>query len=311
MAPLLLIGGLTLASLPALLRRVGRRLAASEWAQLCVVAMVAGAVLVELGALLWAAPTVLRAAGVDALAMACEQVLGPLQPLGVPGGLVGILLATALPVLAWESRRRTRAQADALAIEPELGRHEQRVGFELVVLPTNEPLAYSVDEGVPQVVISQGLCDALTDDQLAAVVSHEQAHLAHRHPQLLSWAALAAAALRWWPHARSSNQALRAGFERWADDGATAGRPERRLALRDALLAVVMADAPQGVAAFSLAEATAERIEAMDTPPRASLAMHAGIYLPGAAAFGVAVGAMGGWIGQMQAVLAMAGRCPL
>ncbi|MGH9152481.1 MAG: M48 family metalloprotease, partial [Acidimicrobiales bacterium] len=180
MAPLLLAGGLVLASLPAVLRRLGRRLGPAEWARLCLAALVSGAALVELGAALWAAPTLLRAMGVPALAMACDRLLGPLLPLGAAGGTLGSLVAVGVPILAWRGGRRTRAQTVALAIEPALGQHQHREGYDLVVLPTAHPLAYSLAGPAPQVVVSEGLCDSLTDAQVDAVIAHEVAHLTHR-----------------------------------------------------------------------------------------------------------------------------------
>ena len=309
MAPLLLAGGLVLASLPAVLRRLGRRLGPAEWARLCLTALVSGAALVELGALLWAAPTLLRAMGVPALAMACDRLLGPLLPLGAAGGTLGSVVAIGVPILAWRGGRRTQAQTDALAIEPALGQHQHREGYDLVVLPTAHPLAYSLAGPAPQVVVSEGLCDSLSDAQVDAVIAHEVAHLSHRHPDLLSWASVADASLAWWPLSGRSHRVLRNAFERWADEEATRGDHGRRIALREAIVATVMSDQPTPVAAFSLADATAERVAAMDEPPSAPLPLRLSLYVPGAAAAVVAVIAGAAWMSQAQLVLAMAGRC--
>lgn len=309
MAPLLLAGGLILVSLPAVLRPVGRRLGPAEWARLCLSALVAGAALVELGAVLWAAPTLLRALGVPALATACERLLGPLLPLGAAGGTLGGLVATGLPILAWREGRRTQAQTDALAIEPALGQHEHRAGYDLVVLPTTHPLAYSLAGPAPQVVVSEGLCDSLSDAQIDAVIAHEVAHLSNRHPDLLFWASVAAGSLAWWPLTGRSHRVLRNAFERWADEEATRDDHGRRIALREAIVATVMSDQPTPVAAFSLADATVERVAAMDEPPSVPLPLRLSLYLAGAAAAAVVVVAGVTWMSQAQLVVAMAGRC--
>jgi len=60
--------------------RAGRQLEPAEWARLCLFALVGGAVAAEAAFLLLAAPTALRAAGVPALAAACERMLQPLTP---------------------------------------------------------------------------------------------------------------------------------------------------------------------------------------------------------------------------------------
>lgn len=309
MAPLLLAGGLLLASLPAVLRRLGRRLGPTEWARLCLTALVSGASLVELGAVLWAAPTLLRVMGVPALAMACDRLLGPLLPLGAAGGTLAGVVAIGLPILAWRGGRLSQVQTDALAIEPALGQHHHREDYDLVVVPTTHPLAYSLAGPAPQVVVSEGLCDSLTDAQVDAVIAHEAAHLSHRHPDLLFRASVAAASLAWWPLTGRSHRVLRNAFERWADEAATQGDHGRRIALREAIVATVMSDQPTPVAALSLADATVERVAAMDEPLSAPLPLRLSLYLPGAAAAVVVVVAGLTWMSQAQLVLAMAGRC--
>jgi hypothetical protein len=278
---------------------------------MCLVAIVGGAVLVELGALLWAAPTVLRASGAPALAMACDRLVGPLLPLGTLGGGVGLTVAAAVPMLGWQGNRRSRAQIATLTIEPGLGRHEHRDGFVLVVLPTGRPMAYSLGPPKPQVIVSEGLRDTLSDAQLDAVIAHEAAHLTHHHPRLLALAAVAASSLRWWPLTRRSHHVLRCGFERWADDEATGGDRQRRVALGDALVATVTTDHAPVVGAFSLAEATAERIDAMQDPPAAPLALRLSLYLPGTIVAAVAFVAVATWVSQARVVLAMTGRCTI
>lgn len=173
-----------------------------------------------------------------------------------------------------------------------------------------ERVAYSVDHLGPQVVITQGLLDTLTPQQVDAVVAHEHAHLRLGHPRLLLAAAAARLGLRWWLPARRSHAALRVAVERWADDEAAA-EPARRQHLRAALVTLAAVDLGGAAAAFSLADATLERIEAMDQPPRAPLGLHALLYAPGLAGGVVAVVSTGSWASQARLVLAMAGRCTI
>lgn len=309
MAPVLVAAGLVVAALPALGRPVGRRIATAEWAKLCLAALVGGALAVEAGAVLVAVPTVLRAAGAPALAQACGRLVHPLLPLGAAGGWLAAALALAVPMLAVQGWRRATAAVRALAIDGCLGRHERRGGYELVVLPTPEQLAYSVTDPIPQVVVSQGLADALTAAELSAVIDHERAHLGLGHQRLLLVAAAARRSLVFWPPAGRSHAALRAAMERWADDTATGGDRQRRADLRQALVTVAIADVAGPVPAFSLADATLERVEALEREPRAPLALHLLLYVPGSAGAATAAVAIGGWASEVRHVLAMAGRC--
>ena len=270
-----------LAALPAVIQRAGRRLPPAEWAVLCLVALAGAAVLVEAAMLMWAAPVVFSALGLDALAAGCADILGPLATVGRWPGAVAAGAAVALAVAGVHHWRRVGDRSAALWIEPGLGRREPGVGFELVVLPTDEALAYCVARPSAQVVVSEGLVRRLSPDQLAAVVAHERAHLECRHGTMLRLAATATTVLAWWPLVRGSHMVLRSAIEQWADDVATDGDGRWRRALRTALIDLAMLEPPQGVAALSLADATAHRVEALDGRVPAAPAMRLGVYLPG------------------------------
>lgn len=308
MAPALVAAGLVLLTLPAACRRLGRRIAPAEWARLCAATFLGGAVLVEAGLLLLAAPTVLRALGVPALANACERLVGPLMPLGAPAGWAAAALAATTAAATVHAWRRADGQVRALAIESCLGTHLPGDGYDVVVLPTPEQVAYSVDHLGPQVVVSQGLLDTLTTPQVEAVIAHERAHLRLRHPRLLLAAAGVRHAMRWWLPTGRSHAALRAALERCADDAA-APDPASRKHLREALVSLAAADVGGAVAAFSLADATLERIEAMDRNPAAPFGLRALLYVPGLAAVVVAFAVAASWTSHARVVLAMAGRC--
>lgn len=311
MAVALVLAGLFAGALPALGRPIGRRIGSSEWAQLSLVSLVGAAILVQSGLVLMAAPAVLRFLGVSALASACDRLVGPLTPFGTTGGWVAAALAVATPALGWHGWRRARRRLATLEIEPYLGEHHARSDHDLVILPTDTQIAYSVDGARPQVVVSRGLLADLTDAQVDVVIAHERAHLEHGHPRMLILAAAARAALVWWPPMRRSHRVLRASVERWADDHATGDDPASRRCLSDALHRVAGFATPAPVPAFSLADATAERIDAMQNRHRAPWAMRAAIYVPGALVGAVALGVFGQWLAEARMVLAMAGRCPI
>lgn len=90
-----------------------------------------------------------------------------------------------------------------------------------VVISHPVPVAYCLPGGARSVtVLSDGLMDLLDRDELAAVLSHERAHLAQRH-HLLLWAFAAwRAALPWLPTSRLAQRAVNQLIEMLADDRA-------------------------------------------------------------------------------------------
>ncbi|WP_327145726.1 M56 family metallopeptidase [Nocardia sp. NBC_01327] len=64
------------------------------------------------------------------------------------------------------------------------GRHHS--GLDAVILEVDEPAAYCVAGKPHTVVVSRGVLDALGDEHVAAVLSHERAHLTGRHHLLLA-----------------------------------------------------------------------------------------------------------------------------
>ncbi len=310
MALVLVMAGVGLLLLPGLTRGLGRRLPPPQWARLCSAALVGGTVAVELGAVLRASPTVLRAAGVPMLAAACERVVGPMLVGGPVVGWVAAVVAAALPILAFAGLRRARRRCRQAWVEPSLGSHHRHGHFDLVLLPTDEVLAFSVEGSPSQVVLSEGLVATLDADQLEAVVRHEVAHLDHRHQRTLLLASALERAFAVVPPVKRSTAALRASLERWADEVAASEGETARSALRHALLHVSRVLAAPAVAAFSSADSVGERLDALTRPPallsgRGRLVLYApGVALGMAAALGV-----GSWTGEAWMVIAAAGRC--
>ncbi len=303
----LLLGGSSLVALPGVVRRLGRRLPPAEWARLCALALLVGAALFELGLLLYAAPTVLSAAGVHAWSLACEQILGPLVPAGPQAGWAAAVLAIILPAVAGLRARRAWHHLAACRADAGLGDHHHYRGHDLVILPADEPLAVAVGGCPSQILLSEGMLQLLSADQLDAVLRHEAAHLEHRHHRYLLLASAVEDSLRWIPGARTSAQALRTSLERWADEQAAGATPARRATVREALLDVTLAATGSAVAAFNDADTVVERLTALDqVPPSPGRLGRAAVYGPGlllAAAMSVAVGI---WVGEASGVVGFA-----
>lgn len=311
MALVLLAGGLALLALPGATRRLGRQLDPAEWSRFCALGLAGGAAVLELAAVLAAAPTVLRAAGVTELAAACQRMLGPLAPGGAAVGWAAAAMAVTIPALGALGVARACLSHRTFRIEPWLGEHRAFGDYELVVLPAEEPLALAVDGAPPQIVVTEGLVGALAPEELDAVLRHEAAHLKHRHQRYLLVATALEHAFAFLPFTRRSTAALRAALERWADETAAGEAGEFRAVVRGALLGVTRALVDPAVAAFSAAETVVERLDALEAPPpRPARLRRAAVYAPALVAGAAVLVAFGAWGSEAQAVLAMAGRCP-
>jgi len=308
---LFVMSAMALLALPGLTVRLGRRLPPSEWAAMARWALVVGAAAVELSFALYAAPTLFRAVGVPALATMCRRILAGFLPGGPTAGWTALAAAVTLPALGAVGAWRARQAYATVRADVWLGQHHEMDGVELVVLPTAQPLAVSVAGDSGQILVSRGLVDALTEEQLQLVVDHEMAHLRLGHQRVLQFAtALDHAFAFFWPM-RQSTAALRVALERCADEEAAGTEPLRRAQLRAALLSVGGLAAGNELAALSTPETVLERLAALDVPPRPPSALLRGaLYLPGSALGALLIMSMGAWGGQARMVLAMAGRCP-
>lgn len=317
MALAMIVFGLVLVSIPGLCHRAGRRLRSSEWARLSIVGLVAGAIVFEFGLVLLATPTVLRAVGVEAFAAACSRVVGPLIPFGDLGGWISASMAVLTALLAVREVRRTSHAESVAWIEPCVGEHRHDgAGFELVVLPVEASLAYSVSSPTPQIVVSSGFAARLNADEFEVVLAHERAHLRLGHHRRLCAGAIAGASVAWWPPAWRSHRVARIAHERWADDEATGDDATRRRRLASVLERVACDPPPLAAMALSPLYTVAERIVALNRAAtgnlaRPSAALRVALYIPGGILGAAALGAFSVWITQAQFVLALAGRCPL
>ncbi|HEV2931051.1 MAG TPA: M56 family metallopeptidase, partial [Propionibacteriaceae bacterium] len=167
-------------------------------------------------------------------------------------------------------------------VEQEIGWHSTLGGHRLVVLPSEELVAFSTAGRPGQVVMSRGLITALSDDELAAVVRHEVAHVRHRHQRYLLLARVVERSLGLLPMVRRAVTALRCAVERWADEAAAGPRSSDRASVHAALLRVAELAAMPDIAAFTAPETVAERLEALRSAPTRGLAVGQRllVYLP-------------------------------
>jgi Zn-dependent protease with chaperone function len=114
----------------------------------------------------------------------------------------------------------------------------------LLWLDHDQPLAYSVAGRPSFVVATTGLASHLSDEQVAAVLAHERAHLLGRHHALTGLADAAAWAMPFVPLMRQAPAAIRVLVEMAADSSAAAAHSAE--AVRSALLRVTVGGAPAG-----------------------------------------------------------------
>ena len=245
------------------------------------------------------------------VAAACHELFGPVLPGGAP---VGWLSAAALVILQYrirQSRRRTAAALDVMRVEAWLGAHSTIEGVDVVRMPTQEPLAYTIGGATPQVVISDGLVDVLSEEELKAVVRHERSHVRHGHQRHLSLAAAAASAVGWIRPVQRSIEALRLGVERWADEDA-APRPAERKLVRTALVKVT-ATMLSPVPGFNTGCTILDRLVALEGDPPTPTATTKAVAVAPLLGLTLVMGAvLIAWSTYTHhGLLALVGYCPL
>ena len=274
-----MILGLILLSYAAALATIGPRLLAhGSWThraprlgiiawQSISTAVVVGAALAGLALVLSEIP---MTADLDHLLMACTRALrGESSPVGLLAAGTGAVLFVVvvsragyrvLRAILGAARHRARHRA-ALGIAASAA--SDRVSEIAVVLDCAEPALYCLPGHRERIVITSGALALLDDDQLAAALAHERAHLRQRHDLVIAYAlglARAFPRLRLFRDALTHTTRL---VELLADD--VAARATDRLTLADALLTLSSAQAPPvGLAATG---ASAARVRRLITPP--------------------------------------------
>ncbi|WP_294178639.1 M56 family metallopeptidase [uncultured Schumannella sp.] len=138
------------------------------------------------------------------------------------GYLLGHLVATI--VIVARQRRRHHALLDLLT-SPHPTRAQTRV------LDDAAPVAYCLPRGVGSLtVLSQGLLDRLSPDELSAVIAHERAHVEQRHDLLLLAFRAWRSALPWFPIAVRAEAEVAVLVEILADNRARQSTSDEVLA---------------------------------------------------------------------------------
>jgi bla regulator protein blaR1 len=152
---------------------------------------------------------------------------------------------------------------------------------DLRVLDVAQPLAYCLPGVRSRVVVSEGTLNSLSDTEVAAILTHERAHLRARHELVLEAFTAAHAAF---PRLVRSANALRAAqllVELLADDAAV--RATGRTPLARALVTCASGPAPSGALAAG-GPSTVLRVRRLSGRGN-SLALSAAAYLAAAAVF--------------------------
>ena len=128
--------------------------------------------------------------------------------------VIGVRLAVAVVQVAIATRRR---RAHHRMVVDLVGRsHTSGVR----VLDVDEPLAYCLPGVRSRVVVSEGTLTSLADNEIAAILSHERAHLRARHDLVLEMFTAVHAAFPRFVRSASALDAVRLLIEMLADDAA-------------------------------------------------------------------------------------------
>jgi Zn-dependent protease with chaperone function len=165
--------------------------------------------------------------------------------------LIGARLAMAVVRVAIATRRRRahhRMLVDLLGVAPDAvfatACARER---DLRVLEVAQPLAYCLPGVRSRVVVSEGALDSLTETEVAAILSHERAHLRARHDLVLEAFTAAHAAFPRFVRSASALDAVQLLVELLADDAAV--RVAGRAPLARALVACASGRTPVGALA--------------------------------------------------------------
>ncbi|MER5686193.1 M56 family metallopeptidase [Streptomyces sp. NPDC002205] len=242
------------------------RLGIAVWQALGVSAL-AGAVMAGLALTV---PTVRVSADLASMLQACVMALTAqyASPGGAAAGAAGAVLALAvLGRTAWcagaAMLRIRRERRDHREVLDMVGRRDAARG--VVVLEHAEAAAYCLPGRHRRTVITTGALQALDDEQLAAVLAHEDAHQAERHDAVLAWAQTLARAFPRVPLFHTAENEIARLVEMRADDVAAAR--SGRLTTAAALLAVAGGHTPAaGLAAGG--STAAQRVRRLIEPHR-------------------------------------------
>jgi hypothetical protein len=190
-----------------------------------------------------------------------------IDPVGVRSATTaGVALGACMAVFFWAVYHEVAAQREITRLSRGFAGDET-----LVFVDDITPHAYALGGRRPRIVLSRGLLRTLGGAERRAVLSHEAAHLRHRHHLHLRVLRLAAAVH---PCLRPCVPAGVLAVERWADEETAANLGDRTLVartlLRAALAGVDNVRIPAGVLAHTTTRNdVGRRVTAlMQAPPR-------------------------------------------
>jgi Zn-dependent protease with chaperone function len=155
--------------------------------------------------------------------------------------LIGARLSVAVVQVAIATRRRRahhRMVVDLVGKSKKSG---------LRILDVKEPLAYCLPGVRSRVVVSEGTLTTLADNEIAAILTHERAHLRARHDLVLEMFIAVHAAFPRFVRSASALDAVRLLIEMLADDAAV--RAAGPTPLARALVACAAGRTPSGALA--------------------------------------------------------------
>jgi Zn-dependent protease with chaperone function len=302
----LFLVGLLLLWFPGLAASRSRRFPAHEWASVAFLSVVVGSVALVVGLVLTAEPlmqSALTSSEIDYCRDALAPFAGGSAVLSLLASGAAIVVTTRMISTAVRSRRATRHAR----IEPWLGEHSERQGFELVVVPTEALLAYGVPGADPQVVLSEGLRATLTPRELDAVLAHEAAHLRLHHPKMLTLLSCIESGFGGVPLVRGSITQVRSALEFWADAAAEA---EYTVTIHTLCAALVGVTASAPAATPTMPAAARDRMHRLRRRPAPRPALvRALLYAPVALLTLVVATSALGWFTDAHHALALGAPC--
>jgi Zn-dependent protease with chaperone function len=155
--------------------------------------------------------------------------------------VIGARLTYAIVQVAIATRRR---RAHHRMVVDLVGKSQ---GTHLRILDVAQPLAYCLPGVRSRVVVSEGALNALADNEMAAILTHERAHLRARHDLVLEMFTAVHAAFPRFVRSANALNAVRLLIELLADDAAV--RAAGPTPLARALVACASGHTPSGALA--------------------------------------------------------------
>jgi Zn-dependent protease with chaperone function len=196
--------------------------------------------------------------------------------------VIGARLTFAVVQVAIATRRR---RAHHRMVVDLVGKSQ---GNHLRILDVAQPLAYCLPGVRSRVVVSEGALNALADNEMAAILSHERAHLRARHDLVLEMFTAVHAAFPRFVRSAHALHAVRLLIELLADDAAV--RAAGPTPLARALVACASGHTPSGALAAG-GPTTVLRVRRLGGRPN-SRVLAAGAYLTAAAVLVVPTAAL-------------------